>query len=66
MEEKSFEAMMDELSKIVSELEEGKLSLDEAVKKYQEGIKLSAELKKKLEEAKLVVVKKMGDEELPL
>jgi len=55
MENKSFEELMKELDTIVQELEKGTLSLDEAVKKYQEGIALSNELKKKLEEAKQVL-----------
>ena len=65
MEEKTFEQMMEELSNIVEQLENGKLTLDDAVKKYQEGIELSNQLKKKLEEAKLVVTTKMGDQEQP-
>lgn len=65
MENLSFEEMMAELEKIVEELEKGLLSLDEAVKKYQRGIELSAELKKKLENAKQVVVTKVGEQEIP-
>ena len=60
MENKTFEQMMEELSLIVDELEEGNLSLDEAVRKYQQGIQLSAELQKQLEQAKEVIVKKMN------
>lgn len=65
MENLTFEEMMKELEIIVDELEKGTLSLDEAVKKYQRGIELSAELKKKLENAKQVVVTKIGEEEIP-
>lgn len=65
MEKLSFEEMMKELEKIVNELEKGTLSLDEAVKSYQRGIELSAELKKTLEEAKQVVVSKVGEQEIP-
>lgn len=65
MENLTFEEMMKELEKIVEDLEKGKLSLDEAVKKYQRGIELSAELKQKLESAKQVVVTKIGEEEIP-
>lgn len=65
MENLTFEEMMKELEIIVDELEKGSLSLDEAVKKYQRGIELSAELKKKLESAKQVVVTKIGEEEIP-
>ena len=65
MNDKTFEQMMAELTSIVDQLEKGDLTLDEAVKKYQEGIALSSALKKKLEEAQLVVTKKSGDEEVP-
>ncbi|MBR2891667.1 MAG: exodeoxyribonuclease VII small subunit [Bacilli bacterium] len=65
MENLTFEEMMKELEQIVEELEKGTLSLDDAVKKYQRGIELSVELKKKLESAKQVVVTKMGDQEIP-
>lgn len=60
MENKTFEQMMEELSVIVDELEKGNLSLDDAVKKYQQGIELSVELKKQLEKAKEVIVTKMN------
>lgn len=48
---KSFEEQMEELEKIVSELENGKLSLDESVSKFEEGIKISKDCSKILEEA---------------
>lgn len=60
MENKTFEQMMEELTLIVDELEKGNLSLDDAVKKYQNGIELSVELKKQLEKAKEVIVTKMN------
>ncbi|HOC97867.1 MAG TPA: exodeoxyribonuclease VII small subunit, partial [Bacilli bacterium] len=50
-----------ELEKIVLELEKGDLSLEESLKKYQRGIELSKLCKEKLEEAKEVVVKNMGE-----
>lgn len=65
MEKMSFEEMMKELEQIVSDLEKGTLSLDDAVKSYQRGIELSSELKKSLEEAKQVVVSKVGEQEIP-
>ena len=65
MEKKSFEEMMKELEQIVFDLEKGTLSLDDAVKSYQRGIELSTELKKSLEEAKQVVVSKVGEQEIP-
>lgn len=60
MENKSFEQMMEDLALIVDELEKGSLSLDEAVKKYQQGMELSNQLQKQLEAAKEVIVKKMN------
>ena len=60
MENKTFEQMMEDLALIVDELEKGSLSLDEAVKKYQQGMELSNQLQKQLEAAKEVIVKKMN------
>lgn len=51
----TFEDTLDRLNKIVSELESGNLTLEESLEKFKEGITLSGECKKKLEEAKLVV-----------
>ncbi len=51
----TFEDTLDKLNKIVSELESGNLTLEESLEKFKEGITLSGECKKKLEEAKLVV-----------
>ena len=48
---KSFESQIENLEKIVAELENGKLSLDESVSKFEEGIKISKECNKTLEEA---------------
>lgn len=48
---KSFESQMENLEKIVAELENGELSLDESVSKFEEGIKISKECNKTLEEA---------------
>ena len=48
---KNFEEQMAELEKIVAELEKGDLSLYDSVAKFEEGIKLSKECNKVLEEA---------------
>ena len=40
MEEIKFEVALKKLEKIVSDLEAGKLPLDESLKKYEEGIRL--------------------------
>lgn len=53
---KNFENDLNELKKIVEELESGNLSLDESIKKYQKGIELSNNCKKMLENAKEAVV----------
>lgn len=39
--EKSFEEAINELEKIVAELENGELTLDESMKKFEEGMKTS-------------------------
>ena len=58
-----FEKSLKKLEKIVGELEEGNLSLEEALKKYEEGIALAGGCSKMLKEAKARVerlVKKNG------
>lgn len=47
----SFENNMENLEKIVSELENGDLNLDESIEKFEDGIKISKECNKILEEA---------------
>ena len=49
--EESFENKMQELEKIVSELEKGDLSLEDSLKKFESGIKISKDCSKLLEEA---------------
>ena len=51
MEEINFEEAMKKLEQITAELEKGDLSLNEAVKKFEEGIKLSKECNKILEDS---------------
>ena len=41
MAEKTFEEAIDELEKIVEELERGDLPLEETIKKFEQGLKLS-------------------------
>ena len=48
---KSFEESIEDLEKIVSELENGDLNLDDSLSKFEEGIKISKECNKILEEA---------------
>lgn len=52
MAEMKFEEALKRLEKIVEGLEAGDLSLDDALEKYEEGIKLSKLCAKKLELAK--------------
>ena len=42
---------MEELQKIVEELEKGELSLDDSVSKFEQGMKISQECNKMLEKA---------------
>jgi exodeoxyribonuclease VII small subunit len=68
MAEVKFEEALKKLEKIVEDLEKGDLSLDEALKKYQEGIELSRTCAQRLESAKkkieLLVKNKKGEFEL--
>ncbi len=50
-ESKSFEESLNELEKITTELEKGELSLDDAISKFESGIKLSKECSEKLNKA---------------
>lgn len=52
MSEMKFEEALKKLERIVDELEKGGLSLDEALEKYEEGIRLSRACEKRLEVAK--------------
>ena len=51
MSEIKFEDALKKLEKIVGDLENGELSLDDSLKKYEEGVKLAQILTKKLESA---------------
>lgn len=50
-----FEEALAKLGEIVDKLESGELSLEDSIKLYQEGIDLSVDLKKQIENAKLTV-----------
>ena len=52
MAEIKFEDALKRLERIVEELEKGDLSLDEALKKYQEGLELSRQCSSRLDNAK--------------
>lgn len=81
MAKKTFESALNRLEKITEELEEGEVSLENSLKKFDEGIKLADYCHKQLSEAKAKVeillekngqLKKVqfdedydGDQELP-
>lgn len=50
-EEVKFEKALERLEKIVEELESGNIPLDEALRKYEEGVKLSRACSEKLSQA---------------
>lgn len=64
MKEESFEKMMQRLEEISEELENGKLSLDESVLKFEEGMEISKKCSKLLENAekKITILLKDGEE----
>ena len=47
----NFEENMEQLEKVVQELENGKLNLDDSIKKFEEGMKISKECNTYLENA---------------
>lgn len=51
MSKENFEESMTKLEEIVIELENGNLNLDESVSKFEEGMKISKQCNKILEEA---------------
>jgi len=61
----NFEKALEKLGTIVNELEEGNLSLDIALERYEEGIKLSKECTRQLQDAEKKVERlvKIGDAE---
>ncbi|MFV0447784.1 MAG: exodeoxyribonuclease VII small subunit [Vibrio sp.] len=50
-ENMSFEATIDELDQVVEQLENGDLTLDDALKKFERGISLARSGQSKLDEA---------------
>ncbi len=64
-EKESFEEKMQKLEQIVGELEKGDLNLDDSVKKFEEGINISKECNKILEDAekKITILVKKEDGE---
>ncbi len=54
----TFEENMNELKKIVEQLESGELPLEKSVDLYEQGKKLSEECARQLESAKLRIIEK--------
>ena len=63
-EKQSFEAKLERAKVILGTLSDPELSLEEGMKKYQEGIAILKEATKMLEEAKLTYTKLQEKEEL--
>ena len=63
MAKQTFESAMNRLESIVHELESGDLTLDEAMKKFQEGVKLSKLCSNKLDETEKKVSILLENEE---
>ena len=60
----NFEDSLAKLESIVDALEDNDVSLEESVKKFEEGIKLVKDCQSQLKEAELKVNKLMGDCEI--
>ncbi|MBV9678362.1 MAG: exodeoxyribonuclease VII small subunit [Acidobacteriaceae bacterium] len=60
----SFEARLDELERIVKELERGDLPLEQSLSLFEAGMRLSADCKRQLEEAetRVEILTKKGSE----
>jgi exodeoxyribonuclease VII small subunit len=62
MAKQTFESAMKRLESIVEDLESGDLTLDEAMKKFQEGVKLSRLCSQRLDETEKKVSILLKDE----
>lgn len=61
MAKKTFEQSMKQLEQIVAELEAGELPLEQAIKKFEEGMELSRFCSQKLEETERKITLLMQD-----
>jgi exodeoxyribonuclease VII small subunit len=63
-----FEASLDELERIVKELEKGDLPLEKSLTLFEAGMRLSADCKRQLEEAetRVEILMKRGSEVVPV
>ena len=55
MKKKTFEESLEKLENIVEDLENGDMTLDSSLKKYEEGIKLARDCQSQLDEAKKTI-----------
>ena len=62
MPKTTFEQSMKKLEQIVAELESGDLSLEDAMKKFEEGMKLSSLCSKKLDETEKKITLLLQDQ----
>ena len=64
LEEYSFEDLMEKLEEIACELEKGELNLDESVNKFEEGMEVSKQCSKRLDDAekRISILLKQGEE----
>lgn len=64
MKKDSFENKMEELENIVAELEKGDMNLDDSLVKFEQGMKISKECSKMLEDAEkkiTILLEKNGE-----
>jgi len=59
----TFETAMNQLENIVNELESGNLSLEDSIKKFEEGIKLSKYCSAKLDETEKKITLLLKDQD---
>ena len=66
-EQESFEARLQSVQAIISQIEEGKLSLEESVKQFENGMKTLSQLDEELKDMnrRLTVLKDGKEEDLP-
>ena len=64
----NFEASLEELERIVKELEKGDLPLEQSLALFESGMQLSSDCKKQLEEAetRVEILMKKGSETVPV
>ena len=64
MKEQTFEQALEQLELLVRDLENGEIELNDAVTKYNDGMKLSKYCHDLLKDAEGVIVKMMKDDKL--